>query len=120
MEKEYDKKDNKKKKDKKNAGQKEAPGQTGLYTKPLKGWSSRTNTIVGTAFLIFVIACFIIRGFVGNKGGDSGSTEVSTEVTTTEEMSSEETSSEEISTEEMNSESDVTGGSDNAAEQSDN
>lgn len=73
---------------KKNEKKAKTENRGGLYTKPLKGWSSRTNTIVGTAFLVFVIACFIIRGFVGNKGGDKGTTEATTQVTTTEEISS--------------------------------
>ena len=66
---------------KKNEKKAKTENRGGLYTKPLKGWSSRTNTIVGTAFLVFVIACFIIRGFVGNKV-------TTTQVTTTEEISS--------------------------------
>lgn len=78
------------KKNDKKAG---SEGQNGLYTKPLKGWSSRTNTIVGTAFLVFVIVCFIIRGFVGNKGGDKGTTEATTQVTTTQVATTEEISS---------------------------
>lgn len=73
---------------KKNKKKAKTENRGGLYTKPLKGWSSRTNTIVGTAFLVFVIACFIIRGFVGNKGGDKVTTEATTQVTTTEEISS--------------------------------
>ena len=73
---------------KKNEKKAKTENRGGLYTKPLKGWSSRTNTIVGTAFLVFVIACFIIRGFVGNKGGDKDTTEATTQVTTTEEISS--------------------------------
>lgn len=74
---------------KKNEKKAKTENRGGLYTKPLKGWSSRTNTIVGTAFLVFVIACFIIRGFVGNKGTTEATTQVTTtQVTTTEEISS--------------------------------
>lgn len=78
---------------KKNKKKAKKDNRGGLYTKPLKGWSSRTNTIVGTAFLVFVIACFIIRGFVGNKGGDKGTTEATTQVTTTQVTTTEEISS---------------------------
>lgn len=78
---------------KKNDKKTKTENQGGLYTKPLKGWSSRTNTIVGTAFLVFVIVCFIIRGFVGNKGGDNGTAEATTQVPTTQVTTTEEISS---------------------------
>ena len=36
----------------------------GIYRKPTKGFSKRTNMIVGIAFVIFVLVCCIIRLFV--------------------------------------------------------
>ncbi len=41
--------------------------QNGLYKKPQKGWSPAANRIVGIVFIIFVVVCFIVRGFVGGK-----------------------------------------------------
>ncbi len=37
---------------------------TEIYRKPTRGFSKRTNTIVGIAFVIFVLVCCIIRMFV--------------------------------------------------------
>ena len=36
----------------------------GIYRKPTKCFSKRTNMIVGIAFVIFVLVCCIIRLFV--------------------------------------------------------
>lgn len=36
----------------------------GVYTRPSKGFSKKTNMIVGIAFVIFVLVCCIIRLFV--------------------------------------------------------
>lgn len=36
----------------------------GIYRKPTKDFSKRTNMIVGIAFVIFVLVCCIIRLFV--------------------------------------------------------
>lgn len=36
----------------------------GIYRKPTRGFSKRTNTIVGIAFIIFVLVCCVIRMFV--------------------------------------------------------
>lgn len=36
----------------------------GIYRKPTKSFSKRTNMIVGIAFVIFVLVCCIIRLFV--------------------------------------------------------
>ena len=36
----------------------------GIYRKPTKGFSKRTNMIVGIAFVIFVLVCCIMRLFV--------------------------------------------------------
>lgn len=36
----------------------------GIYKKPTRGFSKRTNMIVGIAFVIFVLVCCIIRMFV--------------------------------------------------------
>lgn len=36
-----------------------------VYVKPTRGFSDRTNKIVGIVFVIFVFVCFIIRLFVG-------------------------------------------------------
>lgn len=36
----------------------------GIYRKTTKGFSKRTNMIVGIAFVIFVLVCCIIRLFV--------------------------------------------------------
>lgn len=37
---------------------------TGVYTRPTKGFSKKTNMIVGIAFIIFVLVCCIVRIFV--------------------------------------------------------
>ncbi|MGN0393813.1 MAG: hypothetical protein ACI4EF_00450 [Coprococcus sp.] len=47
--------------------------QTGVYKRPQKGWSPATNRIVGIIFIVFVLACFIIRGFVGGKSDNNKS-----------------------------------------------
>lgn len=64
--------------------------QDGLYKRPTRGWSPKTNRIVGIIFIIFVFVCFIVRAFVGgntegnksgtdNTGGQSVTTEAVTE-----------------------------------------
>ncbi len=35
-----------------------------IYKKPTRGFSKKTNMIVGIAFVIFVLVCCIIRMFV--------------------------------------------------------
>lgn len=36
----------------------------GIYKKPTRGFSKKTNMIVGIAFVIFVLVCCIIRMFI--------------------------------------------------------
>ena len=36
----------------------------GIYKKPTRGFSKKTNMIAGIAFVIFVLVCCIIRMFV--------------------------------------------------------
>ena len=36
----------------------------GIYKNPTRGFSKKTNMIVGIAFVIFVLVCCIIRMFV--------------------------------------------------------
>ena len=61
--------------------------QDGVYKKPTRGWSERTNKIVGIIFLVFVMICFIIRGFVGgdkpDEGKDSSKQQSTTQALTT-------------------------------------
>lgn len=62
--------------------------QNGVYKKPTRGWSSRTNRIVGIAFILFVLVCFIVRAFVsGNpnkNGSDTNTNDTSNSATVTE------------------------------------
>ncbi|MBP3326798.1 MAG: hypothetical protein J6L77_10320 [Coprococcus sp.] len=63
--------------------------QNGVYKRPQRGWSPATNRIVGIVFLVFVMICFVIRGFVGgkadnNKNGDGKSQVTSSEENTTD------------------------------------
>lgn len=62
--------------------------QNGVYKKPTRGWSPRTNKIVGIAFILFVLVCFIVRSFVSgnpNKNGSDTNTDKNSNTTTTTE-----------------------------------
>lgn len=39
--------------------------QNQVIKKPTRGFSSKTNTIIGVLFILFVMICFVIRFFVG-------------------------------------------------------
>lgn len=58
--------------------------QNGVYKRPQRGWSPATNRIVGIVFLVFVMACFVIRGFVGGNPNHSENDDNKSQITSNE------------------------------------
>lgn len=59
--------------------------QNGVYKRPQRGWSPATNRVVGIIFIVFVMVCFIVRGFVGGKSDSSKNDDSKSQITSSEE-----------------------------------
>lgn len=66
--------------------------QNGVYKRPQRGWSPAVNKIVGIVFIVFVIACFVIRGFVGGNSKNSENNDNKSQITGSEENTADEVS----------------------------
>lgn len=55
--------------------------QSGVYKRPQRGWSPATNRVVGIIFLVFVMVCFIVRGFVGGKSDSNKNDDSKSQIT---------------------------------------
>lgn len=66
--------------------------QNGVYKRPQRGWSPAVNRIVGIVFLVFVMICFVIRGFVGGNSNHSQNDDNKSQITSNEKSTIDEAS----------------------------
>lgn len=59
--------------------------QNGVYKRPQRGWSPAANRVVGIIFIVFVMVCFIVRGFVGGKSDSNKNDDSKSQITSSEE-----------------------------------